>query len=85
MVTTYEKSGEISAGASLSGVATVAALASGGTSIAIGVKMIVHPPGPEPGFHLTHAHPDPLGLVSVGIGVGAIYATLRAVHWRDLL
>jgi hypothetical protein len=47
--------------------------------------MMIQPPGPEPGFHLTHDHYDLVGGgIMVGIGVAAIYATLRAVDWRDI-
>jgi hypothetical protein len=62
------------------------ALASGGTSIAIGARVMVNPPGPEPGYHLTHDHHDLVGGgIMVGIDAAAIYATQRAVEWRELL
>jgi len=88
-MTTYEKSGALMAGTSLSGLSSVATLggvASGAAMIVAGARMMVQPPGPEPGYHLTHDHHDLVGGgIMVGIGVAAIYATFRAVHLRDIL
>jgi hypothetical protein len=80
----YEKSGTGFIGVSGSGLAVLAA---GGTAvIGVAAHMMVTPPPPDLGYHLPTDHHDIFGTgVFVGVGVAALYATLRAVRWQDLI
>jgi hypothetical protein len=82
-VATFEKTGTVAAGTNLSGLAAVGAATA---MIGVGLQMMVQPPGPEPGYHLTHEHHDLIGGgLIVGVGVAALYATFRAVRLKDIL
>lgn len=77
LVTVYEKSGTVSATASVSGFAMLGGAAT--AMIGVGLKMMLAPPTPEPGYHLAHGHHDVVGgAVVFGLGVAALYASFRA-------
>jgi hypothetical protein len=81
-VATFEKTGTVTAGANVSGLAAVGAATA---MIGVGLPMVVQAPGPEPGYHLAHDHHDLIGGgLIVGVGVAALYATFRAVRLKDI-
>ena len=82
-VVSYEKTGGSVMGLVGSGVAVASAA---GTTTLLATTIHVPPPSPELAYHLQLASYEvfPLGLL-VGIGVGALYVTLRAVPWKDLI
>ena len=84
-VPTFEKGGTGSMGLSASGIAAAGALGAS-AMIGVGLRLIVQPAGGEPGYHLTLDPPDLVGGgLTVGLGVAALYATFRALRFRDFL
>ena len=60
----------------------IVGVASGAALVYAGAKMMVTPPGPEPGYHLTHQLGDLIGGgILVTVGVAAIYAGARAFRY----
>jgi hypothetical protein len=79
-VDVFEKSGGAQLGFSASGTAAIAAAAGGTAMVGVGLKMMVGPPAPDPGYHLEHKYYDFVtGGLIFGCGVvGLAFAARTA-------
>jgi hypothetical protein len=82
-MTRFETSGGSQVGFSASGTA-ITALAAGGTAmVGVGLKMMVGPRAPEPGYHLEHRYYDFVtGGLMVGCGVVGLTVAARSAWER---